>query len=151
MKRILQISAPAALSLIFSFSASGSEALARRFAKADTNFNGFLEFEEFLESEPLTKSWANIHLRYENISDWNLQGFISSKGGKKVPNKNLVTPLNEYISVLTKYGYYYDVLPVEQFALLLPRNTPWEKVVSQFDRKDRDGDGFLDPYELNIL
>lgn len=120
-----------------------------QFDRADLDQDGFLSMTEFMGLQSRGESWTDAAYRF-NVNDVNHDGYLDalefrgSRGGKDggKPDKQQTFLLADE----DEDGF----LDPYELALTMPQSWPFKKVISLFDRKDRDENLLLSPREYGL-
>jgi len=127
----------------------------RAFEAVDGDFDGIVDFQEYLSGHPSSKLPETVMLHRFNSSDDDDSGdltvdeYIAHFGGKTVkrPSKAQTFTLADVFSDIGDGDGYLDIF---EYALTLNRGTPVATVQKKFDKLDKDDSGFLSEAEFGI-
>ena len=127
----------------------------RAFEAVDGDFDGIVDFQEYLSGHPSSKLPEGVMLHRFNSSDDDDSGdltvdeYIAHFGGKTVkrPSKAQTFTLAD---VFSEFGDGDGYLNLDEYSLTLNRGTKPETVAKKFIKLDKDDSGVLSESEFGI-
>jgi len=127
----------------------------RAFEAVDGDFDGIVDFQEYLSGHPSAKLPETVMIHRFNSSDDDDSGdltvdeYIAHFGGKTVkrPSKAQTFTLADVFSSIGDADGYLDIY---EYALTLNRGTKEATIQKKFDKLDKNGTGFLSEAEFGI-